>query len=623
MKQKLWHGSAYYPEQWGAGDLDRDIAVMKELGLNTVRMAEFAWSVLEPEEGKYDFSLFDAAIERFYEAGISVILGTPTATPPRWFTLKYPDSLYVDENLKKLDHGSREHVCVNNSDFRRAAAEIVRRLAERYGRHPALIAWQVHNEPNCPVHECFCPTCRAKWSEYLAARYGSIEALNEAWGNRVWSFEYPDFVSVLPPVPTPYLHSTSQLAAYRAFNRESVGEFLDEQAEIIRRYSDAPVCTNVFRTFELDFDRAFRNLDFVGIDEYSTYDAFPESLLNFDRFRNTCKLPYFVMETPPTSGGNVVEVLPFHHDGYVRALAASAFLGGGNGFLYWQFRQSRSGSEMPHGHILSAFGGETPAFGNVREVSAAIEELQAFVLATKPAKAEAVFVFSDFSRMLSQGENLKEFDYLADTRASYASLVSTCLYRDALTEKDDFSGRKLIYIPYCLHVSDALAGKLCAAAREGATVVVGPYTGWRTEEHTLYTDCALGALERLTGTKIRWFAQYKGRGKVSAFGEETALCGHAAVFEGKEFPGIEEVACGKGRFVFALFKMESKFERAMLAHYAGEPEFGFGEGVCYYRRTDGKKNYHCFVNLSTEPKKVTRRGGGEFILSPCGFTWTD
>ena len=623
MKPALRHGSAYYPEQWGTQDLGRDIAVMKALGLNTVRMAEFAWSVLEPEEGKYDFSLFDEVMDRFAAEGIAVILGTPTATPPRWFTCAYPESLYVDENLRTLDHGSREHVCVNNRDFRRAAAEIVRRLAERYGKHPALIAWQVHNEPNCPVHECFCPACRQKWPEYLAARYGNIENLNDAWGNCVWSFAYPDFASVLPPVPTPYLHSTSHLAAYRAFNRESVGQFLDEQAAIIRQYSDRPICTNVFRTFELDFDRAFRDLDFVGIDEYSTFDAFPESLLNFDRFRNTCSQPFVVMETPPTSAGNIVEVLPFHHDGYLKALAASAFLGGGNGFLYWQFRQSRSGSEMPHGHILSAFGGETPAFAKVREVSDVISEIEDFVLATRPAKAEAAFVFSDTARMFSQAENLKEFDYLADTRASYAALNATCLYRDALTEKDDYSGRKLIYVPYCIFVSDSLADKLCRAAEEGATVVIGPYTGWRTQEHTLYTDCALGPLERKSGAKIRWIAQYKGRGSVSAFGRKTALSGHAAVFAGKDFPGVEEISFGRGKFVFALFKMEQDFERSLLAHYAGEPEFRFGSGVCYYIRTDGVKKYHCFVNLTQEPAEIMRKGSPYLTLPPCGFQWTD
>ena len=304
--KQLWHGAAYYPEQWQESDIDQDIAYMKTLGLNNVRMMEFAWSILEPTEDTFDFSLFDRVIEKLYVNGISTILGTPTATPPRWFTLKYPDSLYVNQNLQPLGHGSREHVCLNNDDFIERTKILIQKIAEHYAKNPAVIAYQVHNEPNCPVHECFCIDCQRKWSNYLRKRYKTIENLNQKWGTEVWSTKYPSFESMIPPLPTPYLHSTSLLSVYRQYNYENVAGYLSLQAEILRKYSDKPICTNVFRPFEMDFDSAFENLDFVGLDEYSTEGEYPESTLNFDRVRNTCKNPFFIIETPPTSGGTIV-----------------------------------------------------------------------------------------------------------------------------------------------------------------------------------------------------------------------------------------------------------------------------------------------------------------------------
>ena len=185
---KIYHGAAYYPEVWDKAEIDKDIELMKKLGINVVRMAEFAWALLEPEKDKFNIGLFDYAIQKLGENGIMSIMCTPTATPPRWLTKEYPDSLYVNRWMVKSHHGSREHVCFNSPDYLERTRIIVEKLAEHYGNNPYVIAWQTHNEYNCPpVDECVCDNCQNAWRGWLKKRYGTIENMNEKWGSAVWS----------------------------------------------------------------------------------------------------------------------------------------------------------------------------------------------------------------------------------------------------------------------------------------------------------------------------------------------------------------------------------------------------------------------------------------------------
>ena len=638
--KEIYHGSAYYPEQWGLQYVEQDIAYMKALGLNNVRMMEFAWSVIEPQEGKFDFSLFDAVIDKLHQNGISVMLCTPTATPPRWFTLKYPNSLVVDKDGKALEHGSREHVCMNHPAYIKKSAIITREIAKRYANHPAVMGYQLHNEPGSPTNQCYCESCKKAWGKYLKDRYKTVENLNEKWCNTVWSFAYPTFESVPQPTATPYLHSASHTSCYRSFASQTMCNFLTAQAEIIRQYTNVPLCTNVSRTFDVDFDKIFENLDFVGIDDYSGFGGFPDAILNYDRFRNGYKKPYYVVETPATSGGNIVEVLPFHHKHYVQALATTCALGGGMGFNYWPFKQAYGGSEMGHGHIVSACGKPSPGFVNVKEVSASLQKHAKFLNDTKISKAKVALVYSDISNVFSQTENYKEFHYYLDVVNSYRNLVKTCVYRDVLTEKDNFDGYEVIYAPYVITVSDALMEKLTKVANDGATVIFGAYTGTRTQEHTVSRESVLAGIEKANPNPALYFAQLQGQGNIQGFNTATKMNGHVAVFDTSAnskatidggycdgLSAVEEVAVGKGKFVYAIFKAEDAFEQNMLKHYIDEKTetpTSFDYGIAYFVREAGNKMYHCFTNMDKEtrfvnaPKKVALQSGETVILDNDG-----
>lgn len=638
--KELYHGSAYYPEQWGLEYLDQDIAYMKELGLNNVRMMEFAWSVIEKEEGKFDFSLFDAVIDKLHENAISVMLCTPTATPPRWFTLKYPDSLVVDKEGKTLHHGSREHVCMNHPALIEKSKIITRKIAEHYAKHPAIMGYQLHNEPGMPTNQCYCESCKNAWGKYLQARYKTVENLNDKWGNNVWSFTYPTFESVPQPLVTPYLHSASHTSCYRQFASQTMSNFLTTQAEIIREYTSVPICTNVSRTFDIDFDTVFECLDFVGLDDYSTFDGFPDSMLNYDRFRNGYKKPYYVVETPPTSGGNIVEVLPFHHKHYVQTLATTCALGGGMGFNYWTFKQPYGGAELGHGHIVSACGKPSPAFQNVKEASQSLKKYADFIDRSKICKAKVAFVYSDVSNIFSQTENYKEFHYYIDALNSYRNLVKTCVYRDVLTEKCDFTGYDVIYAPYVITVSDTLLEKLKQSAQAGATVIFGAYTGTRTQEHTVSKESVLAGIETVNPNPALYFTQLKGQGDIQGFGATSTLKGHTAVFNVSQnskasicggycdgLSVVEEVPVGKGKFVYAIFKPDDVFEVNMLQRYIDEKSLrtiSFDYGIAYFMRDMDGKLCHCFTNMDREtrvlhtPKQVALQSGETIIIDETG-----
>jgi len=196
LKSRLHLGAAYYPEHWPEERWPEDIRLMREAGITVVRMGEFAWSTFEPAAGEFHFDWLERAISMLAEAGIVSVLGTPTAAPPAWLTHACPDMLAVDEYGRRAQHGNRCHYCVTSPDFHAATRRIVGALAERFGQNPHVIGWQVDNEYN---RVCYCERCRRLFQEYLAAKFGSLDALNARWSTAYWSQTYSAWEQI--PIP--------------------------------------------------------------------------------------------------------------------------------------------------------------------------------------------------------------------------------------------------------------------------------------------------------------------------------------------------------------------------------------------------------------------------------------
>ncbi len=243
MKRSL--GVCYYPEHWPEEIWPDDARRMKDAGLTWVRIGEFAWSRLEPEPGHYSFDWLDRAIETLGTAGLLVVLGTPTATPPRWMIDRFPDMLAVDAQGRPRKFGSRRHYCFSHRGYIEACRKIVTELAARYGRHPHVAAWQTDNEYGC--HDTvlsYSDAARVSFRDWLAQKYQSVEALNRAWGNVFWSMEYRSLDDVDLPNLTVTEPNPAHVMDFRRFASDQVVLFNRAQVDIMRRHTDAPIAHN-------------------------------------------------------------------------------------------------------------------------------------------------------------------------------------------------------------------------------------------------------------------------------------------------------------------------------------------------------------------------------------------
>ncbi|MBD3917421.1 beta-galactosidase [Paenibacillus sp. PR3] len=530
---KLYHGTAWYPELWDEAVILHDIARMKEAGINVVRIGEFAWSTMEPSEGEINVSLFADIITRLHDEGIDTVMCTPTATPPIWLTHRHPERLHVDERGVLMGHGSRQHICTNNAAFRERAARITEAIASKLGRLPGLIGWQLDNEFKAHVAACHCENCLLLWQGWLEQCYGTIEALNEAWGAAIWSQQYERFDQVPHPGPTPFLHNSSMQTAHRLFSMAGIAQFADEQAAIIRRFSDAPITHNSSIAFHVDNERLFEHLDFASFDTYASAENYAAYLINCDLFRNYKPgRGYWLMETSPSYSGSLQSAAVPHPQGYVAAESVAAYALGAEAFCYWHWRQHRSGCEQPHGSVLSAWGQPTVGWMNVLEVEQARRALEPLLLASQPAKAEVALVYSDRAKTFMATEPLKGMNYRGLMTSYYARLLAMGIHRDVAPEGIDLQGRKMLLTPFLPYVSEAFIRKAITFVEQGGTWIIGPFTGGRTEEHTIPTDAALGKLEALGGVEACFSYPLDGSGAIGeAFGIQAPLGMWSTVFE--------------------------------------------------------------------------------------------
>ncbi|MGI6713826.1 MAG: beta-galactosidase [Bacilli bacterium] len=619
LPNKIYHGAAYYPEVWDIETIRKDIVQMKKLGINVVRIAEFAWCLLEPEEDVFNIGLFDEAIEEFAKNGIETIMCTPTATPPRWFTKKYPESLILDRWMNRAHHGSREHVCFSDPDYLRRSRIIVNKLGEHYGKNPHVIAWQLHNEYNCPpVSECVCDNCEKAYREWLKKKYGTIEKLNEEWNSTIWSTRYNSFDCVIAPRPTPNGHSASMSTNYTLFTFDNVSRYNKMQVDILKKYVKVPITHNTNRVFHIDQEDIFKELDFVSFDSYVTQDRYPEICFEVEMSRCLIPgVPFWEMETSCGTSANLHGRSPLHKPGFVKATAVNQFLAGSQGFSYWLFRQHRGGTEMPHAHVVTSFGTLSATAVNVLDVKNEIEKLTPFLTTTQTKQAEVALLYTDKGRAFVTNETLGGNNYLNDMVSVYDSLLKTSIYRDIIYPHNSFKGYQVIIIPYVAHLTDELVQKIVDAAKEGATVIVGPYSGYRTNSHAYYTKNAFGPIEKyFKEAIIDWDHTLGQDATYEAFGLSVPLENYACVIEkgvgeikGGYFTGkslISENAIGLGKIVFVGTRFHQELQDKLVEHYLTEKinkKVMAEKSIIVYERQDEKDEYLCLINMGFEEAK--------------------
>ncbi len=498
MKREL--GTCYYPEHWPREIWEEDAARMAAAGIRWVRIGEFAWSRLEPNPGEMRFDWLDDAIAVLGAAGLKVVLGTPTATPPRWMLSKHPDMLAVDAAGRPRGFGSRRHYDFSHQGYRAECARIVTRLAERYGANPHVAAWQTDNEYGC--HDTalsWSNAAREAFRGWLRARYpgagndGDIDALNTAWGNVFWSMEYRDFDEIELPNLTVTEPNPSHSLDFRRFSSDQVVAFNRLQAEIIRAHSPAPISHNYMgKVTEFDHFAVGADLDIA------TWDSYPLGFLedriiadpaykrrfarqgdpdfqafHHDLYRAVGRGRWWVMEQQP-GPVNWAPYNPAPLPGMVRLWTWEAFAHGAEVVSYFRWRQAPRAQEQMHAGLLRPDSAEAPALAEVREVAAEL----AAAGDVAPAQAPVGILFdydADWAwQVQPHGRGL---DYLWLVFAQYRALRGLGQSIDILPPTTrDFSGYRLVSVPGMMHMTDALKASLAASE---AAVLLGPRTAAR------------------------------------------------------------------------------------------------------------------------------------------------
>lgn len=580
----MLHGGDYNPDQWQDMPeiLSEDMRLMKLANCNEMTVGIFAWSALEPEEGKFDFTFLDKAMDDIYAAGGRVILATPSGARPVWMAQKYPEVLRTDENGIRNLFGRRHNHCFTSPVYREKVRIINTKLAQRYKNHPALIAWHLSNEYS---GECHCETCKQAFRDWLKNKYGTLENLNKQWWTAFWAHMYTSWDQINPPAKRGDTIVHGHNLDWKRFVSAQTADFIRAEAEPIREITpDIPITTNLMGLFPgLDYRKIAEELDFASWDSYypwhnddSDVDLAAYAGLNHDLMRSVKKRPFLLMESTP-SLVNWLPVNKLKRPGVNELLSLQAVAHGSDSVQYFQWRKSRGAFEKFHGAVVDHEGSEnTRVFREVSALGARLKKLDGVVGTL--VKSDVAIIF-DWDNMwaLQDAQFMSNTDkkYIPTLQSYYEPLWKRGINTDIIGEKDSFSDYKLIIAPMRYLVSEALGKKIEEFVKNGG-IFYGTYTTAYVNENDLcYLKGFPGAgLRKVFGI---WNEEID-----TLFPEESNTVVSA---DKKEYKAIDccELIHSEGASVLATYASE---------FYAGMPAFtcnSYGKGKAYYQafRDDG------------------------------------
>ncbi len=498
MKREL--GVCYYPEHWPQDMWAADADAMVDAGIRWVRIGEFSWSRLEPKPGQFNWDWLDAAIETLGVAGLKIILGTPSATPPRWMLDHFPDMLAVDAEGRARTFGSRRHYCHSHGGYRDAAAAMAAEMGKRYGRNPHIAAWQIDNEYGC--HDTvlsYSDAARDAFRNWLAQQYQSPDALNRAWGNVFWSMEYDEWDQIDLPNLTVTQANPSHELAFRRFASDQVVQWNAAQAAALRPHTDAPLVHN-YMGRELNFDHYQMAADL----DIASWDSYPIGFLSdrmeatdshktrylrqgdpdmqafhHDLYRAMNKGRWWVMEQQP-GPVNWAPYNPAPLPGMVRLWSWEAFAHGAEVVSYFRWRQAPFAQEQMHAGLMRPDNVEAPGLLEAAQVAQELTEMPD----VSTAKAKIALVVDYSSHMawdvLPQGQ---DFNYFRLVFSCYKAMRRAGLNIDILPpDATDLSGYKLVFAPGLAQISAPLRQ---SAIEAEAHCIFGPRTNLITQDLTI------------------------------------------------------------------------------------------------------------------------------------------
>lgn len=628
-------GVCYYPEHWPEAMWADDAKRMREAGISRVRIGEFAWSRFEPDPGHLDLDWLGRAIDTLHAQGLGVILGTPTATPPKWLVDKMPDMLAVGDDGRVRGFGSRRHYCFSHAGYRRECARIVRALAGRFGKHPGVVAWQTDNEYGCHnTVRSYSESAKLGFRHWLKARYGTVAALNEAWGNVFWSMEYRSFDEIDLPTGAVTETSPPHRVDFDRYSSDQVREFNRVQTDIIRALSPGRDIMHNFMTFHVDFDHydAMEDMDVATWDSYplGSLDVFPGEAahkaayartgdpdmqaFHHDLYRGTGRGRFGIMEQQP----GPVNWASYNTDaapGLVRLWGMEGFAHGAEMVSYFRWRQAPFAQEQFHAALNRPDNAPDRAYFEVRELSRDLAALGTLGAAA-PAKVAIVHSYEAhwFLREQPQGRN---FSYIEQVFSLYRALRRLGLDIDIVGPDAPLGGYALVLLPSTPYVPPRLAASLDAF--EG-TLLVMPRSGSRTGSHRIPDNLAPGPLAAKLGIKVTRVESFRTYSAVPVlYDNQQAWFDRWREFVEGEAAVVAQTGDGqaaltrKGRAWYLAGFPDAAFLDRLVARLVGEAGIA-AQALPRGLRSRRRGAHRYFFNYGPEPVDVSDFAGGPFVL---------
>ncbi len=617
-------GVCYYPEQWPEDWWAQDARRMREIGITYVRIGEFAWSQYEPQRDQFDWGWLDRAMDVLGKAGLKIVLGTPTATPPKWLMDEYPEIAPVDEQGRVRGFGSRRHYTFSSDVYAKESARIVEILAKRYGEHPALDGWQTDNEYGC--HDTILSwgqeDLRA-FRQWLRKTYQSTDQLNEAWGNAFWSMNVQSFDDVtLPNLTVTEANPAARLDFWR-FQSSQVKTYNAMQCEIIRRHSPGRWITHNFMGFFNEFDHwpLGEDIDLASWDSYpigfTERFPFPEDEKNkwaltshpdiaafhHDLYRGVGRGRFWVMEQQP-GPVNWAPRNPVPKRGMVRIWSWEVFAHGGECVSYFRWRQAVSAQEQMHAGLNLPGQHEWSPGG--REAAVVGRELAKLGALPEMAQSAVALVYdyeSDWiTRIQPQGADFRYFELVFRW---YEAARRLGLDIDVVRPGASLAGYQLVLVPSLLHVSDQAERAFASA---DGVVLFGPRTGSKTRHYAIPPNMPPGPLASFLNMRVLEVSSLR--------------------------PGLTEKISGKASGTASRWKEHIETTSQVLAHFEDQsPALIAGKNMYYLACWPDAKLLSSTMKLMCRKAKLNpqplpphvrlrRRGSMTFAFNYGDTAWT-
>ena len=618
-------GVAWYPEQWPEARWEEDLKLMQAANIKVVRIAEFAWSTMEPSEGHYDFAWLDRAIELAAKHHIVSVLGTPTAAPPAWLTQRYPETLRIESNGQRATHGNRAQGSFSSTRYRDFCRKIAEQMAIRFGHNPNVAGWQIDNEYSEVSYD---DMTRKQFQDWLHAKYKTLQNLNTQWTTAYWSQTYDDWNEIPIPVGG---HNPGLMLDWRRFVSDTWKDYQENQIAVIRQHSDPRqfITTNLMGFFDR-FDHYIITgpLTFASWDDYvgSGHVDPDRNGLTHDLTRGFKRENFWVMETQP-GAVNWHSINNFLYPGEARAMAWQAVAHGADEVGYWQWRSALNGQEQYHGVLVGPDGTPVPFYQEVQQTAADFTAAESAFRGTTVVSQVALLFSYDSRWAIDFQKHNQKYDQIAILKSYYHGLRRAAQAIDVVSAYAPLDRYKLVVAPDLNLIPQGLAEHFLAYVKGGGHLVLGPRSGMKDQFNSLLPQRQPGYLAESLGGRVEQYyaldqdvpvAGEWGNGQATLWAEQMKASSpdtHVLMRFGKsngwldDQPAVISRSYGKGQITYIGAVLDDKLTAAamdwMVKQSGVNPAFGpVPEGVEVSRRSSDHQQALVLINFTRDNQHI-------------------